>query len=282
MKFIMTVSNLVRDWKLASQITARAEELGFWGLGMPDHYLWAAGMDDATMDTWFALSHLASETNSIHVGTIVTPIPFRPPAVLAKMVSTLDIISNGRTFLGVGAGWSQREFEAYSEWDKPSVRVAKTAEGLELIRKLWTVSGVLDFRGKYYHTKGGVLEPKPLQKPHPPFLFGGFSPRMIRLAGQYGDIIFIPPWIKLSFDEARDIALDSARRSGRTDDISFAAGSPVTGIPPKIEKYELKSYRDSVVAAEESGCRYFILYLPDEDLMNSLNDFASNIMPSFS
>ncbi len=129
---------------------------------MPDHYLRAEGRDDATLDSWFALAHLASITNKIHVGTMVTPIPFRPPALLAKMVATLDVISNGRTFLGIGAGWSKREFEAYGEWNNSAVRVSKTEEGVKLILSLWTEKRT-DFHGKYYHSKEGILEPKPIQ-----------------------------------------------------------------------------------------------------------------------
>jgi alkanesulfonate monooxygenase SsuD/methylene tetrahydromethanopterin reductase-like flavin-dependent oxidoreductase (luciferase family) len=73
---------------------------------------------------------LAAKTEKIRLGTLVTPIPFRPPSMLAKMVSTLDVISNGRTVFGIGAGWSQTEFEGYSSWDEPKIRVDKTIEGL--------------------------------------------------------------------------------------------------------------------------------------------------------
>jgi len=102
-KYILELSHLYRDWELTKKAAIEADRLGFWGIAMPDHYLRAKGRDDATLDSWFALAHLASRTSAIHVGTMVTPIPFRPPAILAKMVATLDVVSNGRTFLGVGA-----------------------------------------------------------------------------------------------------------------------------------------------------------------------------------
>src|SRR6058998_4284345 len=139
---------------------------------------------DSTLETWTALTYLAARTEKIKLGTLVTPIPFRPPGILAKTVSTLDLLSKGRTILGVGAGWSQTEFEGYSTWDEPRVRVDKTREGLELILKLWTEKSV-DFNGKYFHAKGAVLESKPVQKPHPPLLFGGTKTRMFRMAGEY-------------------------------------------------------------------------------------------------
>jgi FMNH2-dependent dimethyl sulfone monooxygenase len=84
--------------------------------------------------------------------------------MLAKMVSTVDILSNGRAILGVGAGWSKEEFEGHSEWNEPKIRVNKTIEGLELMVKLWTQKEVT-FEGKYYRAKAAVLEPKPVQKP---------------------------------------------------------------------------------------------------------------------
>ena len=104
MNYTLELSNWYRDWGLVKEAAIEADNLGFWGIAMPDHYLRAEGRDDATLDSWFALAHLASITNKIHVGTMVTPIPFRPPAFLAKMVATSDVISSGRTYLGIGAG----------------------------------------------------------------------------------------------------------------------------------------------------------------------------------
>src|SRR5437773_11326064 len=107
--------------------------------------------------------------------------------MLAKIVSTLDLLSNGRTILGVGAGWSQTEFEGYSEWSSNKIRVDKTREGLDLILKLWTQEKV-DFKGKLYQAKGAVLDPKPVQKPHPPLLFSGIGHRMLRMTVEHAYI----------------------------------------------------------------------------------------------
>jgi alkanesulfonate monooxygenase SsuD/methylene tetrahydromethanopterin reductase-like flavin-dependent oxidoreductase (luciferase family) len=87
-------------------------------------------------------------------------------AIFAKMVSTLDVISNGRVILGIGAGWSETEFKGYSQWNEPNVRVDKTKEGLELILKLWQsdrgTSSKVSFNGKYYSADNAVLDPKPV------------------------------------------------------------------------------------------------------------------------
>ena len=104
----------------------KAISLGFWGFVMPDHYMWGEDRGgNSTLETWIVLTYLAARTEKIRLGTVVTPIPFRPPGMLAKELSTLDILSNGRVVLGVGAGWSQTEFEGYSKWDDAKIKSRK-------------------------------------------------------------------------------------------------------------------------------------------------------------
>jgi len=194
LKFILSgLGNWYSGWSLTDQAVQLADKLGFWGAVIPDHYMWAEAygqsQKDSTLESWIALTYLAAKTQKIKLGTIVTPIPFRPPAMLAKMVATMDVLSSGRAILGVGAGWSQTEFEGYSTWDDSKTRVDKTQEGVELILQLWQKPQV-DFKGKYYHAKGAILDPKPVQKPHPPLMFGGVGTRMLRLAGFMGDFAF--------------------------------------------------------------------------------------------
>jgi len=119
LRFILSgLGNWYNGWSLTDQAVQLADKLGFWGAVIPDHYMWAEAygqpQKDSTLESWIALSYLAAKTQNIKLGTIVTPIPFRPPAMLAKMVSTMDVLSSGRAVLGVGAGWSQTEFEGYS------------------------------------------------------------------------------------------------------------------------------------------------------------------------
>src|SRR6267378_7994700 len=100
------------NWKLIQTVAIEADQLGYWGFVLPDHYMW--GQDrggDSTFETWTALTYLAAKTEKIRLGTLVTPIPFRPPGMLAKTVSTLDLLSNGRTILGVRRIITQTEFE---------------------------------------------------------------------------------------------------------------------------------------------------------------------------
>lgn len=280
MKFILELSNWLKDWDTVNKVAILADELNFWGVAMPDHYLRSEGRDDNTIETWIALTYLASKTKNIHVGTLVTPISFRPPAILAKMISTLDVISNGRTFLGVGAGWSKREFETYSKWSEPKVRVDKTEEGLNMILSFWTDKKV-NFEGKYYAVKDGVLEPKPLQKPHPPLLFGGFGKKMIQMAGKYADILFIPNETEIGFENTKKMALKS-RGLDHKSKLSFASDSPTdkTNYNSPLQ-FKVETYFESVQRAKENGCEYYILSLPEDGLINTLNVFAKEIIPQF-
>jgi len=176
--FLSGLGNFSNNLSIISEAVVEGDKLGFDGALMPDHYMWGqmhfmrrsrgenhpgannmhrsggghpsnvmrrrmggsfhSMSNNSTLETWVTLSYLAGKTEQIRLGTLVTPIPFRPPGILAKMLSTLDILSKGRVVLGVGAGWSQPEFEGYSEWDEPKIRVDKTKEGLELMIKLWT------------------------------------------------------------------------------------------------------------------------------------------------
>ncbi len=282
MKFILSgVGNWYNGWNLTDQAVQLADKLGFWGAVIPDHYMWAEAFGQpqkhSTVESWIALTYLAAKTQKIKLGTIVTPIPFRPPAMLAKMVATMDVLSSGRSILGVGAGWSQTEFEAYSTWDDSKIRVDKTQEGVELILQLWQRPQV-DFKGKYYYAKGAILDPKPVQKPHPPLMFGGVGTRMLRLAGQYSDICHIPPWVNVPMEKARSIVKQEARRFHREDKIAFAAGS----VANRDQKFDVKAVGQDVEKAAKDGALYYIAPLHRTGFLDNVKEFAKSIIPSYS
>lgn len=278
MKFFLAgLGNFYRSWKLVQEIVPIGDDLGFDGVVMPDHYMWdRSEMPDrnSTLDTWTAFSYLAARTHNIKLATLVTPIPFRPPAILAKMVSTLDVISSGRAILGVGAGWSKTEFDGYSEWNDSKTRVDKTEEGVQLIKRLWTEDKV-DFQGRFYKAKGAVVDPKPVQKPHPPLLFGGVSPRMLRMAGRHGDLCFIPPWAKTSFTHSKSIVEQAARGSKRR--VAFGAGTPtVFGT-----RFDMKSLASDVQTAIDNGCEFYVVAFPQDQYVPLMRQFHREIVPSF-
>ena len=149
---------------------------------------------------------------------------------------------------------------------------------MDLILKLWTQERV-DFTGKFYHAKGAVLDPKPVQKPHPTLLFAGIGPRMLRMAGELADICMIPAFPGIDNAKSRKIVVDEAHRRQRTGKISMADMAPFPRGPQS--KYERKEYLKSVEAASDAGSKYFIAPFPDANYLGSLLDFAENIIPSF-
>ncbi|MHA2378563.1 MAG: LLM class flavin-dependent oxidoreductase [Candidatus Thorarchaeota archaeon] len=288
MKFFLGgLGNWYNNYELVEKGILEADRLDFDAALMPDHYMWGemGGMmhrpdSNVTMESWITLTYLAAKTKQIQLGTMVTPIPFRPPGMLAKMISTLDVLSNGRVIAGVGAGWSQVEFEGYSEWNKSRTRVDKTHEGLVLMLELWTKDKV-DFEGKFYKAKGAVLEPKPVQKPYPKLLFGSRGSRMLGLSGTYGDIIYIPPWQMgggpVDIEAARKKVLQAAEEAKRADKIGFMAGSMMGQ-----QITEPDEFIKAIESAKESGHRYYLVSLPREgDIAEFLGKFAKEVMPSF-
>ena len=239
---------------------------------------------NSTLESWTALTYLAGKTKNISLGTMVTPIPFRPPSMLAKRLSTLDVLSNGRVILGVGAGWVRGEFDGYSQWSEGKTRVEKTKEGIELMIKLWTENEV-NFEGKFYHTKGAILDPKPIQKPHPKLLFGGFGRRMLKLAGKYANIAFIPPPppdrpFEEGFNMAKALVLKTAEENNRSDKISIAAGDP--GPDTRNPVFDLNMFLKQIEFADKLGAQYYLVVIPRNNmLVKNIESFAEKIIPSF-
>jgi alkanesulfonate monooxygenase SsuD/methylene tetrahydromethanopterin reductase-like flavin-dependent oxidoreductase (luciferase family) len=229
----------------------------------------------STLETWVTLTYLAGKTGQISLGTLVTPLPFRHPGMLAKMLSTLDVLSGGRVVLGVGAGWSQVEFEGYSEWGGPKYRVDKAIEALDLIRRLWTEDEVT-FKGRFYDVKGAVLEPKPVQKPYPRLLFGSSGDRMLRLTGRFADICFVPPWNSERREEIKAKVLKAAKDAGRVGEVAFMVGE-MGGRGP----YDSKDYAARVEAASRWGAGYYSTAFPRDSHIDSMRRFAEDVMPSY-
>jgi len=174
------------DWNLTKNFALSCEELGYESLWVCDHLM--MGKDNEIFEGWTTLTALATLTKKIKIGSWVICNSYRNPALVAKMASTLDVISGGRLIFGYGAGWLEKEYLAYGyNFPKPKERVEQMREGLKLILKLWTEKDVT-FKGKYYSTKGAYCEPKPLQKPYPKIMIGAWKPLMLKTVAELADI----------------------------------------------------------------------------------------------
>ncbi len=165
----------------------RIEALGYSTLAMPDHMVggaWAALP---------ALAALAPVTTSLRLGTLVIDNDFRNPVVLAREVAVLDVLSGGRVELGLGAGWFDRDYQGTGiPFDRGRVRVARLAEAVTLMKRLYTEEQV-DFAGTYYTVTRAECRPKTVQQPHPPLMIAGGGPEILMLAAKEADIVAIVP-----------------------------------------------------------------------------------------
>jgi len=199
-----------------------------------DHFLPLIGPKDGqVLEGWTLLTALAVQTTRLRVGLLVTSNRIRPPAVLGKIASTLDVISGGRLVMGLGAGGTHQppgaggipgdnpavaEYAAYGlTLVPPREGVDRLRETVEILRGMWT-QDVFDYRGRYYTLEANRNEPKPIQRPGPPLLIGGWGDRMMRLIAEHADIWNIsgPPHNDFDFLEDRVRRLDAeCARIGR-------------------------------------------------------------------
>jgi alkanesulfonate monooxygenase SsuD/methylene tetrahydromethanopterin reductase-like flavin-dependent oxidoreductase (luciferase family) len=177
------------SFNTVKKVIVECERLGYDSAWLFDHLMGFASPNDSVLECWTTLTALAASTSTIRLGTLVLCNNFRHPPVLAKMAATFDTISNGRLDLGIGAGWYRPEYEAYGiPFQEASVRISQLAEGLEIIKRMWTEEKTT-FLGQYYDVKNAICIPKPLQKPHPPIWVGVMigKKRMFDIVAKHGD-----------------------------------------------------------------------------------------------
>lgn len=285
MKFVLIYPNMAGycDASQAADVAEEAEQAGFDTLLHWDHYGLPSGPE--TLDCWLFLSYIAARTSRIRLGTCVTPIPFRPPAQLAKIVSTLDLASGGRVVLGVGAGWHQPEFDAYSQWDQDGIRVAKTIEGVRLMLKLWQEEKV-DFEGEFYRSIAGKLEPKPTQKPHPAMWFGVQGPKMLRFAAEVGQGWIPTVTSPTQYSQKMKILKTHRREMGLEG--PFVGGLQLFNAPvddPEAVSFhntttDPKKYLQAIDDYGAAGCEYLgvVWSFPVEEAVSRVKWFQREIM----
>ena len=161
-------------WAKAVEIAQLAEELGFDSLWVYDHFHNVpVPAHEAMFECWTTIAAISQQTSRIRLGQMVGCAPYRNPGLLAKITSSIDVISGGRLDWGIGAGWYEHEFDGYGyPFLAAKERIAVLRETVEIVKALWTEPDV-SYEGKYFTLKGAQCDPKPLQDPHPPILIGG-------------------------------------------------------------------------------------------------------------
>jgi F420-dependent oxidoreductase-like protein len=179
-----TYEDILRVWLEADSIPSIEHAWAF------DHFI-PLGPDPTgpQLEGWTLLAALAARTERLRLGLMVTGNIYRHPAILANIATTVDIISQGRLDFGIGAGWNELETNMYGiPLYPPGERIRRFGEACEIIKLLWTQTEA-NFNGQYYQLKDARCEPKPIQKPYPPFVIGGSGEKLtLRVVAQYASI----------------------------------------------------------------------------------------------
>jgi probable F420-dependent oxidoreductase len=228
------------------------EQIGVDALHVVDHVVYAWPSQEGTQrsqyraDIWqleplVTLGFLAAVTERVALETGVLILPQRPPALVAKEAATVDVLSNGRLRLGLGIGWQAPEYEALGVPFRQ--RGSRMEEALVVLKKCWTEQHI-KHEGRYYKLDDVGMEPKPLQKPHPPIVIGGGLPVADR-AGRLANGYIAGPGTPLpAFDRMRRAVVEASRKAGRENEVTIFEGSMFPQSPDPSDNLEaLRQHR---------------------------------------
>jgi F420-dependent oxidoreductase-like protein len=188
---LVDIDDPVEQFETMSRVARAAERLGFDSVWLFDHFhTYFRPVLETTFEAWTSTAALARDTSRIRIGQMVTCNGYRNPALLAKMASTVDVLSHGRLDFGIGAGWYEQEYLAYgypAPFPGVGERLRMLEEALQVIHAMWS-EPYASFAGEHHHVSGAINEPKGVQQPHPPVWVGGSGERVtLRLAARFGD-----------------------------------------------------------------------------------------------
>ncbi len=257
---------MVERWRLI-------EELGFDSLWLPDHFVNPRGPIDLWFDAWTLLPALATITQRIRIGTLVTTITMRNPAMLAKQALTVDHISNGRLILGVGAGGAPLDhaMTGIAPWTRQE-RFGRFREFITVLDRMLR-NEQTTYDGRYYGVKDASMRPAPVQQPRPPLMIGGKSPSLLKITAARAEVWNTNGGRDLSPEEALDI---TRRRGEMLDEYCRARGRDPSAITRSFMMGQTRdapfasqaAFREFVGRYRELGFSEFILFWlrdPDPD-----------------
>lgn len=222
-------------WDQWRALATTAEASGFDALFRSDHYESLQGPPNrGSLDAWSTLNALAALTTTIKLGTLVSPVTFRHPSVLARSVVTADHVSGGRVELGIGAGWHEGEHRSFGfPFDTTRDRFDRLSEQIEIVHRSWH-DEPFDFDGRFYRLEDADPQPKPVQKPHPNLIVGGSAgPRGAALAARWADEYNTVFPTAEQARERRERIVAACAEAGR-DPIPFSAMIKLEGSPDEL------------------------------------------------
>jgi F420-dependent oxidoreductase-like protein len=293
------------QWQTSVDVAVLAEKLGYDSIWVYDHFHNVPKpAQEAVFECWTTIAAISQRTSRIRLGQMVGCNSYRNPGLLAKITSTVDVISGGRLDWGVGAGWYESEYKGYGyEFAKPSDRIGMLRETVEIVKSMWT-NAETNYDGKYYKMSRANCDPKPLQQPTPPVWIGGGGEQLtLRVVAEHADVSNFGSSLE-EFTKKRAILQDHCRIIGRDEDtirktISsevfiretekeiIEAGSKnlwgepaeswrakaLVGTPEQVSE-KIQKYLDA-------GCTGFIPWCADYPSTETLELFATKVIPNF-
>jgi F420-dependent oxidoreductase-like protein len=292
-------------WDSVAPVARAVDESAYDSLWLYDHLLYEGGYPghphpEPVMECFTMLGAIAAITRRVRLGQLVLGVPYRNPALTAKMATTLDVISHGRSILGLGAGWHKREYEAYGfgAFEEVPVRMRRLEEAVKVTLALWTERPA-SFEGEFYRLDKVMENPAPVQRPHPPIMIGGSGEKVtLRLVAQYaqfcnvsGDVGAVGRLFGIMrehcervgrpYDEitrsiyttlivGRDEAEVAAKRERLSEFIprrGWLAGTPAQLI-------------DALGEYARAGCQYVVFRTPDWIDVEPVQSFAEEVIPA--
>ena len=186
---LVRISDPTEAYETMTRVAQEADALGYHSIWLYDHFHTVPiPMQEITFECWTSTAALARDTTRVRLGQMVTCNSYRNPTLLAKMASTVDVLSHGRLDFGIGAGWYEEEYTAYGyPFPGTHVRLERLREAVEIILAMWTQEEA-NYEGTYYQVRGAINQPKGVQQPHIPLLIGGGGEKVtLRLVAQYAN-----------------------------------------------------------------------------------------------
>ncbi len=266
------------------EIVTAAEESGFYSLWVMDHYYQIKGLfgeaySDPMLESYTTLGYFAGLTEKAYLGVLVTGVIYRHPSILLKMVNTLDILSGGRAYFGIGAAWYEAEAKGYGiHYPSISERFEQLEDNLQLAKALWD-SEETSFEGKHFSAPAITNNPRPLSSPHPRIMVGGTGPKKtLRMVAQYADACNIGDWVgSENMQKALDRLKEHCERMGRDYDtiektslctVHFSGDDSVDSIISRIKDLSAM------------GFTHVIFNMPEIYTIKPLETFGEKIIPA--
>lgn len=299
------IDGAAAKWDKTVEVAVLAEQLGYDSIWLYDHFHNVPRpAHEAVFECWTTIAAISQRTNRVRLGQMVGCNSYRNPALLAKITSTIDVISGGRLDWGIGAGWYENEYRAYGyEFPSPRDRIGMLREAVEIVRSMWTEPETT-YDGEHYRLVRANCDPKPLQQPHPPIWIGGGGEQLtLRLVARYADRSNFggnpKEWV-----HKRDVLRQHCAAVGRDADEIVMTWSPEVFIRPteaevvaagsrSLWSEPFDSWRagnlvgtpeqvaEKVQTYRELGCGGIVPWCSDYPDTTSLELLATEVVPAF-